>query len=361
MRTGFDRTDVEYVWPAALLRPTRLRLVYLDLNHWIGLAKAATGHPDGSRYAVLLELLRQKRDDVILPLATEHYMEMAGITSERQRFTVAGVMEELSGFACILSGATLMRLEIESAVATLTKTAEFFMPVPLLGRGVLRAFGLQGGLRIRSREGDDVTENARQRWSGGAAAFDALREEAERSLDRSVLRGPTQEEVPSLRALGWDPTVARKVAERRAQQEREQAERLDDDARWRRGRLRDIVGARYLALEAQPMLGEALARRDLTLGELLAGAEDARRFSDSMPTADVRISLLTAAHRNPNTGWMSNDMFDIDALSAATPYCDIVVTERHRHHVLHSAGLPRRLETTVLAKPEELVAVLTAS
>lgn len=77
-----------------------------------------------------------------------------------------------------------------------------------------------------------------------------------------------------------------------------------------------------------------------------------------MPSADVRISMLTAAHRNPQTRWTPNDIFDIDALSDAVPYCDIVVTERHAHHVLHSAGLPDRVGTMVLASLEDLVAAL---
>ena len=61
----------------------------------------------------------------------------------------------------------------------------------------------------------------------------------------------------------WDPTVARRVAEERAQQERDQAARLNAEPRWRRGRLRDVVGARYLALEIKSQLDEALAAHDL--------------------------------------------------------------------------------------------------
>jgi hypothetical protein len=37
------------------------RLVYLDLNHWIGLAKANTGHPDGARHRDALAALRQAK------------------------------------------------------------------------------------------------------------------------------------------------------------------------------------------------------------------------------------------------------------------------------------------------------------
>jgi len=40
--------------------------------------------------------------------------------------------------------------------------------------------------------------------------------------------------------------------------------------------------------------------------------------------------LKRAAHRNRQTKWKSNDLIDIDAMSLAVPYCDVVVTEWHR-------------------------------
>jgi hypothetical protein len=51
-------------------------------------------------------------------------------------------------------------------------------------------------------------------------------------------------------------------------------------------------------------------------------------------------------------------MFDVDALSVAVPYCDVVVTERHATHVLQAAGLPPRLGTRVLATLDDLIEVL---
>src|SRR5512146_2993234 len=53
------RTDVEYVWPQTLIRPSRnVRLVYLDQAQWIYLAQAATGHADGGKHVASLEALR---------------------------------------------------------------------------------------------------------------------------------------------------------------------------------------------------------------------------------------------------------------------------------------------------------------
>jgi hypothetical protein len=164
-RPGADRTDVEYVWPERLLRPSAdVPIVYIDLNHWIGLAKAATGHRDGKRHLPALEALRAAAQEIVIPLAAPLYMEMAGIRDPRQRFQIAAVMEELSAFRCLMTGPEVTTLELDAAVPRIAGTRERFGPLPLIGTGALQAFGKVGGLRVRSADGDDVTERARREW-----------------------------------------------------------------------------------------------------------------------------------------------------------------------------------------------------
>jgi hypothetical protein len=52
-------------------------------------------------------------------------------------------------------------------------------------------------------------------------------------------------------------------------------------------------------------------------------------------------------------------MFDIDALSVAVPYCDVVVTERHARHSLEVAGAPDRCGTAVMATLGQLAAAIS--
>lgn len=113
-----------------------------------------------------------------------------------------------------------------------------------------------------------------------------------------------------------------------------------------------------MALEINEMLAEALHARDLELEDVMSEPAAARRFVDSMPSGDVCVSLIAAAHRNPQRTWSPNDIFDIDALSLAVPYCDLVVTERHAAHALHIAGVPDRCRTAVKVTLAELVDAL---
>jgi hypothetical protein len=286
-------------------------------------------------------------------------MEMSRIRSARQRFDVADVMEELSGFECLMDRTVVIRLELQEAFCRLLgEDARIYDPLPLIGNGGMQAFGLRGGLRIRDGDGQDVTDDARSRWPAGPEAFDAWRRDAEHRLNRSLLAGPSAEEEPALRKAGWNPEKATEVSKQRAQQENEQATRLAEDSRWRRGRLRDVVAARYLALEIHPTLDEESTQRGIDFPGLFPQPGAARRFTDSMPSADVWITLLTARHRNPQTRWIANDIYDADALSVAIPYCDLVATERHAAHLLHAEGLPKRVGTTVVTTLDELVAAL---
>jgi hypothetical protein len=359
MRAGIDRGAAEYVWPASLLPSVGGRpVIYLDLNHWISLAKADTDHRDGARFRDALEFVRHLGDRVVIPLASVHYMEMGAIADPQQRFAIAGVMEELTGFACIVPRSTVIRLEIDAGLARIVQAEPRFTRVGLLGHGVMQAFGKRGGLQVRLDDGEVVTSQIRELWPDGEHEFDEFIRSGELLLDRSVLRGPTDAEAPALRERGWDPTGSRAVAEDRAASERELVQQLDDKPGLRRGRLRDAVAARYLANEVLPLLLEALQLHGIALTDIAVDRDAGRRFVDAMPSADAWISLLTARHRNSQLRWEPNDMFDLDAMSVAIPYCDVVVTDRHACRVANVAGLPERLGATVIATLDELVATL---
>jgi hypothetical protein len=217
---GMLRTEVDYAWPAIFRSAYEVKLVYLDLNQWISLAKAATGHKDGARYLQAFEAARAAKDagTAMFPLSGTHYMELAGIGSFRHRSDIAGVMEELSGFSTILSRAVLTKCEVEAALtARFGSRPDLYSPLTLLNFGVGPAFGMVGGLRFRNRAGRDVTEEARLEHPDGPEEFDRMLREMNIKLERAMLRGPSPHEAEELRSAGgWDPTVARKIATERA-------------------------------------------------------------------------------------------------------------------------------------------------
>jgi hypothetical protein len=346
------------IWPSALARSAPPpQLVYLDLNHWIALAKAAAGHPDGRAHVGALDACRAARADraAVFPLSATHYMELLKIKDPAQRGSIAQVMEELSGFATLLPRDLISRLEIESVLdQRFGPAARPLLPIPLIGRGSAWAFGRNGSLKIR-RGQEDVTDEIRRQW--GTEHFDNWRAQAELHLERSVLVGPSDTAVPALRTqYGWRPEVALEINERRAIQEQEQTRRLDSMPEWRRGRLRDVVAVREMIIELFEAIQQAASERGLDTDALFTGRDDVRAFARGMPSTEVAIEMKTAAHRNRDKAWRTNDILDIDALAVAVPYCDVVVTEKHAHHVLTTAGLHHRMGTALCRRLSQLEA-----
>lgn len=221
--------------------------------------------------------------------------------------------------------------------------------------GAARAFGMVGGLRFIDEEtGDDVTEQARLKYPGGPEAFDHFFSEQERDLNRRTLDGPTPDDEPELRKLGWDPTGAFEVANRRAAQELEQVARFNADPAWRRGRIRDVVAARELLIEINEALSRALSER----GGLPLEALGDPAVLDSMPSFDVAVTLKTEYHRDPGHRWTAKDIHDIDALGSTLPYCDIVVTDKAAASHVVRTGLADRLQTIVLPRLSDVIPFL---
>jgi len=215
-----------------------------------------------------------------------------------------------------------------------------------------------GGFRIRNTDGEDVTYDIRSRHPGGPEAFDRVLWEAQLGLNRKSIEGPTPEEEPEMRKLGWDRTGSFEIAKRRAKQEIEQVARFNADPAWRRGRIRDVVAAREVIIEINDPLSRGLSERGVALGDLFPQLEDARRALNSMPSFDVAVSLKTAYHRDPSHRWTPNDIHDIDALGSTLPYCDIVVTDKAAAVHIQRVGLSERLQTTVLSRLPDLVPLL---
>lgn len=334
-------------------------LVYLDLNHWIALAKAHAGHADGCRHRSTLDALGRARDSgqAIFPVSDTILMEVAKIGRHQQRRAIREVIEPLSGYNVVTGRDVISAHEVEEMLDRVVGPS----PTPVntmsyLDWGVARAFGMVGGFRIRREtDGADITDETRAAWIGGAADFNRRLAEAEFELQRHVLDGPTPEEEPALRALGWKPHGASVVTQTRARQELEQVARFDANPRWRRGRIRDVVASREILIEIRETLERGLNDRGVALGDVFDSPDKARRHFDGMPSFDVAVTLKTAYHRDSRHRWTTNDIHDIDALGSTLPYCDIVLTDKAVAETARTSGLATRLDTIVLHRLQDLV------
>ena len=235
-----------YLWPSTLRVPQGPRIVYLDLNHWISLAKALAGHPEGHKGRNTLEELLHtvEQDRAVFPLSLSLYVEILKIREHRRRSDLRKVVEYLGGFDVVTNRHVIAIHEIEALLDDLVgPNPDPVSPVNYLDWGVLRALGM-GGLKVVTPEGEDVTSAARQRYSGGPEEFDRIVREGMVKLNRDVIDGPTPQDEAEFRADGYRPDLILERYTEEAGAEQAWARLLDEESRWRRGRLRDLVSAR---------------------------------------------------------------------------------------------------------------------
>lgn len=363
MRHGSTRSDAEYLWPASLRVPTRPpKLVYLDVLHWIRLAKALAGHPDGRDCGEILDACLSARTDgrALFPIADATYVEVTKNQRHRQRRDIREAIEVLSGYMVVTARPVISELEVEAMLDRFVGVSpEPLGSVDYLDWGVARAFGRVGGFKVKTISGEDVTAATRAAFPAGPEAFDALIGSAELQLQRSVLDGPaSDEEAAQLRARGWDPTSTPVISRNRLHQELEQVERFNANPRWRAGRIRDVVSGREVLIEINKMLSRGLVARGATFQSLFDSPDISRRQLDSMPSFDVAVTFKTEYHRDAKHRWTVNDIHDIDALASTMPYCDVVVTDKAAAAIANRTGLAERLGSLVVARLDDLIAHL---
>lgn len=335
---------------ARVTRPP-VPLVYLDLNHYIQLAKAsraAAGYTteDGRAitvlpgYADLLTAARGAKRDrrAVFPLSAVHFMEVAhAVPSPRQRGHVADIMEELSDFTYLLGRPFMVRMEIAASLDRLYGIRPSYAPMPLLGKSALWAFGRKGGVKIVNEvTGEDSGPQLRQQL--GDEAFEMQLAELNYVMERKLLEGPQDSEIAGLRANGYAPETYLAGAQSRLDFELETSTILDNDPSWRRGRLRDLIFARDVAHEWMTLFALHLQQREEDgFRHDLPDPADMVELWAAMPQVQVAVSMKARFHRNPAHRWTINHIADIDALATAHSYCDALLTDAEARAALANA------------------------
>ena len=318
------------------------------------MSKAHGGHQDGKKHRHILNACLEavKDNQAVFPLPEVIYAEIGEITNHRQRHDLREIIEQLSRYMVVTSLSVVATHEIEAALDEVVGPS----PVPLnptnyLEWGVNKAFG-RGDMRIESSNGHDITEELRLAYPHGPEAFDTVLLNAEIELNRKAIEGPTVQEEPRLRTLGWRPEAILEAHRSKASDERAQARRLDDYPNWRRGRIRDLITAREAITEVGEIFDEGFARRGPSaIEKFFAGSvKYLPSIYSAMPSMDVAVTLKTSLHRDPSHEWRNNDIYDISALTLTIPYCDVVVTDNSMWSHVTRHKLPERYDTVVISQ-----------
>jgi hypothetical protein len=325
--------------------------VYLDLKDWVALAKVRLGRPEFPHDQAVYEALRNATMSglAIVPLSLTTYMEVERVSSLRQRADLANVIAEISGFVTITSRSSAVDHQMRAALAS-----RFGGPAPQplhpFGLGVSFASGDRRRLVLRGRDGttpDLQPTQVREMETIGRAVSEYMQ-----------LCGPTPEDIPHLRKLGFRPELVAQVEQERVKRETELAAMLRAGA-LRRDRLNDVVHARHLFWELRDHLGPCLAQYGIDIEEFFAGGKQwLTEFLDDIPSAAVTVTLMEKSFRNSDKAWTGNDLRDADAVSAAIPYCTVVMTDKYVAAQLKTSQAVARQGTIVLSRLRDLNEVL---
>lgn len=304
-----------------------MRLIYLDQNHWIGLARAASGRDSNPSQVAALELVRALRAHgaARFPLSVGHYLETGKRSAGESRNRLGLVMAEISELYTLAPYDKIVDHEIEVALSLELPNRIQVRTFELLGRGVGHAFGQDAQIRM--------DPSLRARVSGGVAR--RAEAAAQREFEVTLLAGPASPGDPAPNRFDgrrYGESFATGLIECR----RRYQGITDPDLRRRFIRylsVMDILDEVNGVLRANRVDGEEFLSDD---------AAPLDRLLDRMRTRQLDLHLRTEFARDPGLTITANDLIDWAQAGVAAMYCDVVVTDAKFASLLNRPGLQKR-------------------
>jgi hypothetical protein len=333
-------------------------VVYLDLNHWYDLGKAMAGCPREAAHTdvlhVLLESVKQGR--LMLPLSSVHYIELSENPRDRQREEAANVMAALSRFSTMAPSSKI--LDEELALALNRRFGRPAFPVKAQKFGVGVGFALGKNLRLTLRGG--TAEDRAKLEARMGMSISELEGRANLYAEYQLLKQPSTEvraQMPD-----YDPYAARRIADKGLHSFNVMVTTLRTDPAYATRPL-DLICARRFLFDFEDNYVRAIMSAGFTRHRVPFYDKDAYTdFLMSLPSQRVAAMIQFHYLKDLHRAWTINDLRDIDALSIAIPYCDVVVTDKKAWDVtVNRAQLDREFGTVIYRRLFDLAAHVQAS
>ena len=321
-----------------------MKIVYLDQNHWIDLAKSAQGRESRAGVSDALVAARQAADAGVacFPLSFTHLMELHKHRTARRRMALAQFMLELSDNMTTADLPAVVRHEAHLALShAIPHRLAPPGPLAYLDRGLSHAAGRPFGFSLE--------------WPSAAAAIPAATrktfEAQVLALANLYLFGgtlPSGESSPALPPsdLRPDRRFQASLAEWRGAAQRYPPTELK----------RRIYAVTFA--DMKDVFGEVLRKHDVPVSDFLSlGEAGWCELLDCMPSRRVDMHLRYQWAKNPQLKPRVSDLNDWTSLGIAASYCDVVVTEKQTADLMNR-GLSTR--ATVVASLGDLPPLLLA-
>lgn len=301
------------------------KIVYLDQNKWIELNRAVHKLPKGESHRLLAYNLRDAvaQKKVRIPLSSAHIIETVKADDIEHRKRLATVMSDYSQGWMLAPSEYLVPLELSRAIARLFTGQSLERPTAL-GRGLPFAYG-----RAESDHPELQKSGMFDSPVGLAVALSAIDTFSDETHRKIVVDEYQQIAIQYAQDVERERTVT--------------AKKRSKDYKKR-------LYAAHLTYVLQHQMEAALAAYGKSFQDLLRlGKKTLMAFLEDIPCLDVNIELNTARNEFQQKRIDPNDMADIDFLSVAIPYCDIVITERFWVDLARRRKLDEKYKTVMLS------------
>lgn len=304
------------------------KLLCLDQNKWIDLAKSHHGRAGGEPFADALAAIREAvaKQRLIVPVMPSNLIEVSEPADEGRRQRLAEFMVELSGNCSMLNPKIVECVQLKHAI--------------------LRQFSKQ-----------DPGAFPRHRLVRWGMAY-ALGKEFDGDFLGQALEEPEISVLAMVHAMDRESIAfGRGLDEQAAATARKaRAAALTEEQR----RIAELYNLFLTTGATADALKEVVATIGVD-GKVFFPwlANNLVRFAEHVPDTWVINRLLLARDRSEDNKTHRNDLKDFTFLKLAIPYGNIVVAENLWAHLSRAEGLDGKYETTVISDLRDLRAELT--
>jgi hypothetical protein len=321
--------DVELTGPQAVASP---KIVYLDQNKWIDLARAVKD-PDGypEHYSVLEKLVEgAKAGRLIVPLTRTNIYETHKISDPGRRHDLAFTQVTLSQ-GRVFRGRH-KRLEVEATDV------------------MRRAYGLEPWPRAPHWFLSNVFFEATVEWEnkrlGGKVSprvFEAMQQDPPRSLYDYLMNTPESVRVAAVKKFSEDSEKLRQRVE--ARRARDAGESLS---------MRRRIYSANLMVDDLELISGFISKAGLsTTNENEVLRKCARKLIAESPSYLIEREI-TLKLESQSRGIAENDFRDMQTFCAVVAYADVIIAENMFCSLARQAGLDKKFGTQIITNILEL-------
>ena len=329
------------------------RLVYLDQNKWIQIARVVHGKETNEDLVAAVEFIKTAKQADLLgfPLSLAHYFETNRHTNAERRRRLASTMTMLSDLDTLANMNDVVRFELERALKRRFPDRVRPRDFTLVSKGIGHALGKPIGFFIQDPAGV-LTDEQRTRLAAAAQAFfefGSLAGPDVFGIEGSLRPMPAEDEKfkQILSELPDDIAHALEVGP--------SAGGFQDDVKidmFLRGRcmsdlrepIEEIVAFHGLE-DFTPWTEPPIPERVVEWGFLF----------DECPSRRVDMHLMLQFTKNPQLKRERSDLNDFVYLGIAAAYCDIVVCEKQMADLLNRTGLTKK--ATIISDIRDLPSI----